>query len=889
MPKTSKPKSPKPRKQRIKKTADRISADLIAANRKLRREITDRKQADEQLRKLSQAIEQSQVTVVITDITGQIEYVNPKFVEITGYSVEEALGQNPRIMKSGETPPEEYKRLWDAIRSGHNWQGIFHNRKKNGDLYWEEAIISPVFDDDQHITHFIAVKEDITERVQAEETVQKQNKLLSVLYENMLDMLQFQKLDQLLQLIVERAAELLDASYSEIALRDGADLIVRSALPNQTFVVGQRVRRADARLSWQAVDTRQPAILDDYATWPHRRSIYDQTLTHAVAIFPILKGDQCLGIFDLSRDRPGYIFTAEQIQFGQLFARLAALAINNDQTYMQALAELEARTRAEGQARQQARDLALLGEVRTALAHEVELAELLQSVVEAIAHSFGYTQISIYLRQNDVLRLQHQVGYEQPLLEIPLSQGVMARSVRTGSLIFLEDIRTEPEFIGAMQGLTSEICVPLFDQHSVVGALNVESTAGHALTRADANLMQSVGEQINIAIGRAQLYAELRESERRYKDLVDNASEIIYKITPTGYFTFVNPTALRIMGYAETELIGQHYLTFIRPDFRRQAAHFYARQLKDRTPKTYFEYPVITKDGVVIWLGQNVQLIFNSTGDQIIEAQAIARDITDLKQAETALRQHSLELDARNVELNTFAHTVAHDLKNPIGVIIGFSELLLEGGQTLTQQQLQDSLQSMLHSGQKMNAIVEELMLLAGLRQQEVLPESIEMGKIIGETLERLALVIKESEAEINLPPSAEWPIALGYAPWIEEVWVNYLSNAIKYGGRPPQVELGATRQANGLIRFWVRDNGGGLTPEEQSRLFTPFTRLNQVRVKGHGLGLSIVKRIIEKLGGAVGVESEIGAGSTFYFILQVDKPNSELESTSQQGVIRQT
>ncbi len=110
--------------------------------------------------------------------------------------------------------------------------------------------------------------------------------------------------------------------------------------------------------------------------------------------------------------------------------------------------------------------------------------------------------------------------------------------------------------------------------------------------------------------------------------------------------------------------------------------------------------------------------------------------------------------------------------------------------------------------------------------------------------------------------------MALGYGPWVEEVWANYLSNAIQYGGRPPRVELGATEQADGMVRFWVRDNGPGLTPEEQARLFTPFTRLDQVRAKGHGLGLSIVRRIVEKLGGQVGVESEVGRGSVFTFTL---------------------
>jgi signal transduction histidine kinase len=117
------------------------------------------------------------------------------------------------------------------------------------------------------------------------------------------------------------------------------------------------------------------------------------------------------------------------------------------------------------------------------------------------------------------------------------------------------------------------------------------------------------------------------------------------------------------------------------------------------------------------------------------------------------------------------------------------------------------------------------------------------------------------------------WPAALGHAPWIEEVWINYISNAIKYGGRSdegesPCVILGFDECADLPIRFWVRDDGAGLSPEEQTRLFTPFERLHQVRTEGHGLGLSIARRIVEKLGGQVGVESRVGQGSTFWFTL---------------------
>jgi len=156
----------------------------------------------------------------------------------------------------------------------------------------------------------------------------------------------------------------------------------------------------------------------------------------------------------------------------------------------------------------------------------------------------------------------------------------------------------------------------------------------------------------------------------------------------------------------------------------------------------------------------------------------------------------------------------------------------------------------------------------------EVDSAALDMASIVPQAHQRLSFMIEEYQAEIVWPQT--WPTAMGYGPWIEEVWVNYMSNALKYGGQPPHVELGA--DAAGTVRFWVRDNGPGLSPEEQTRLFTPFTRLEQARAKGHGLGLSIVRRIVEKLGGQVGVESEVGAGSLFWFTLPVA---GTLETTS--------
>ncbi len=131
-------------------------------------DITERKRAEEKLRQLSTAVEQSPASIVITDTAGDIEYVNPKFVQVTGYTLAEALGKNPRILKSGEKNPEAYRELWETITAGKEWRGEFHNKKKNGELYWEFASISPIRDPAGRVTHFVAVKEDITARKQTE-------------------------------------------------------------------------------------------------------------------------------------------------------------------------------------------------------------------------------------------------------------------------------------------------------------------------------------------------------------------------------------------------------------------------------------------------------------------------------------------------------------------------------------------------------------------------------------------------------------------------------------------------------------------------------------------------------------------------------------------------
>jgi signal transduction histidine kinase len=250
-------------------------------------------------------------------------------------------------------------------------------------------------------------------------------------------------------------------------------------------------------------------------------------------------------------------------------------------------------------------------------------------------------------------------------------------------------------------------------------------------------------------------------------------------------------------------------------------------------------------------------------------SEELRKQIAERKRVEDELQRSLAQLKERNEELDAFAHTVAHDLKTSLTDIFVYADLLLEDRARMSAEDVRTSLETIASSSQKMACVVDELLLLAQMRQTDVQIVPLNMAVVVSEALKRLQPTIEAKRAEIVLP--AAWPSAEGQVAWVEEVWVNYISNALRYGGNPPHVVLGAKPEGP-AVRFWVRDNGLGLSPEAQGHLFTEFTQFQQENHAGHGLGLSIVRRIVEQLGGQVGVEStqsrEDGHGSTFYFTL---------------------
>ena len=383
---------------------------------------------------------------------------------------------------------------------------------------------------------------------------------------------------------------------------------------------------------------------------------------------------------------------------------------------------------------------------------------------------------------------------------------------------------------------------------------------------------RDITEQKQAEVERLRLLARVEEDRAAIRDLaarlesewhilqaiMENTHACLAYLDPEFRFVHVNDTYVRGSGHTKEELLGQDYFRLF-PNAENQA--IFERVRDTGQPVAYrakpFEYADQPERGVTYWDWTLVPV-----KDAEGRVQGLVFSLLDVSDQVRA----GQELEAATRELDAYAHSVAHDLEQPLSIILGFADLVYEDLEGVAEPATLDMMNRIIETTVKMKEIIRSLLLLASTRQQEVRTRTLDMAPIVATALRRLEGMIDEYGAELTVPD--DWPPATGHGAWIEGVWVNYVSNALKYGGRPPQIELGAGEPSGGMVRFWVHDNGDGLTADQQADLFTAALQGDRGQVGGHGLGLTIVRRTVSKLGGEVGVDSRPGEGSTFWFSL---------------------
>lgn len=597
----------------------------------------------------------------------------------------------------------------------------------------------------------------------------------------------------------------------------------------------------------------------------------------------------------------------ELIERQRLIQELDDLNQQLQQEVIQRKAAQEAREASLAMLHQALKRTEALYTIARALILETDLDEMLQSVADNLVKALDCGRVVVITLDRDKERITRLIksGPDAGLVKKPayadLMEGLPGWAIKNLQAVFSPKNQPDPRESSRMReqrrraqaGAT--IVAPLHYRDLTLGVLVAANQQDAPnFQKRDVSLLNAVAGQVAIILTNTLLAEETARLKEFNEGIVQGVAEAILITDPEETVTFANPAVSDMLGYQAGSLIGRNMASLMpERDQPEQRSYVRAAVVKHPPERTYrYETNLLNREGEPVpVLASAKPLVRDGTFTGTLTAFT---DISDLKQAEAVLRTYAADLQKQNAELDAFSHTVAHDLKGPLSTMIGFADMLADDISDLPVT-LGGFVNHIIFTSFKMSAIIDELLLLASVRSVEQLDiEIVDMAAVVAKAEQRWRYLLEDEPgvAEITYPKS--WPDALGYGPWLEEVWVNYVTNAIKYGRSPDQegpiqIQLGfggdddpravpASDQEAESMRFWVRDQGPGLTPEEQQQLFTPFERLHNVRASGHGLGLSIVRRIIEKLGGEVGITSAPGQGSTFYFTLPA--PRVEARTT---------
>jgi len=364
---------------------------------------------------------------------------------------------------------------------------------------------------------------------------------------------------------------------------------------------------------------------------------------------------------------------------------------------------------------------------------------------------------------------------------------------------------------------------------------------------------------------RLRTIERLRAAEARYRGVVEDQTELICRFLPNWTLTFVNEAYCRYFGKARDEFMGRSFTSFIPNEERDKVAECLA-SLSPKTPFLTVEHQVITTGGLR-WQQWTNRAIFDSAG-RLAEFQAVGRDITERKRAELERERLMEALKEKNADLEMMNHTISHDLKSPLITVrglLGWVERHAAGGNT---ERLKSNLQVISKAAARMEELTDQMSLFTRIGQLSEEIEEFQFSRVAREATELVSGRIAQSGVEVTIAP--DLPTVRANRSFLLQVLQNLIENSIKYMGdqRYPKVEIGARLDLSGQV-FYVRDNGVGIDPSCQERVFDLFDRLECKGVEGSGLGLALAKRAVEAHGGRIWVESKgRGQGSTFCFSL---------------------
>lgn len=785
--------------------------------------VSEERLANISLKKFSQAVEQSPVSILFTDKEGRIEYANPKITELTGYSPEELLGQNPRIFKSGLTDAAVIESLWATINSGEAWYGELQNCKKDGTLFWESAAISPLWDSSGEITNFIGVKQDITRQKIAESLLAASEKRYRSLFEN----------SAFAILLTDENGRILDANKQSCSLLEYGLSELKT-------------------LSLSDIDPLEYTKLR-----PNNQSLVKP---EGYTLFETI----------LISKRGKTIPIEMSIQYISLGEKTVLLSICRD------ISERKNAIKAEKEARSFARALA---ETAVILNSSVKTNQLLPTILENVNRILNFEIGMIMSLEEELAQVVDvkTLDITKPTQSLT-QQRIIVSDDRTLSSLHQ---RSTPLILNAFGGqaawqtlfqdgsLKSFIGVAISTNDTTLGFITLASSKPFAFSDEDSMQLQAFANQMASVMQNARLYTQLETFNEQLDKQIQQQTEqlrhekvvleAVLHNSPNGIvFTdlngriqLANTNFYETFSLTKPEVQGNSLGDILNlPD--SQALQEKADTALTTQKKQAFTTRVTLKNGENQIIEIHVAPITNNGLSGFVYT---IQNVTQAYHDERAK--------------DRFVSNVSHEFRSPITSLKLYHQLLRKN-----PHKAQEYVSHLERETERLNRLVEDLLRLSHLDQNQIIsqPFTIDLNLISQSLAEDRNLLAEKEGLCLHVTPLEQPALVSADLRMIEQVLSIFLDNAISYSPADEgQIEIRTVSQVveeelwHGIA---VKDNGIGIPENEQSKVFDRFFRGEAVDsvIPGTGLGLSIAAEMMSQQGGKIEVESAgvRGKGSTF-------------------------